>query len=118
MTRDEILNMPAGRAMDSIIESAIFNNMCVAYSGTVLYENWFYDKAGNGFQAPPKYYSTNISAAWEVVEKYKDKFESMYYEFGKWVVLWAFNSDDGAESIKAETVPLAICRAALLAVME
>lgn len=101
LTREQILNMPAGSEMDSLITTHIF---CV-----------------DGFWHGIKPYSTNISAAWDVVEKLLQKY-SVYIE-GKdneWFcdiepldehVCLEFNTT-------APTAPLAICHAALLAILE
>lgn len=91
--------MPAGRALDEQIARQIFNCQDVKWA-----------------EAP--HYSTDIAAAWQVVERMKP--------LGIWLVdlqdyyKAAFlNSDDdvvGGE-VSAETAPLAICRAALKAVV-
>lgn len=89
--------MPAGRELDEQIARQIFNWQDVK-------------------RAEAPYYSTNIAAAWQVVERMKP--------LGVWLVdlqdyyKAAFlNSDDdvvGGEA-SAETAPLAICCAALKA---
>ena len=108
MNRDEILNMPAGRGMDEMVTQKIFMT--------------------DGFWHGVKDYSTDISAAWEVVEKMcdGDKNKFMIYRFGfgpkkpkiRWRVSWGQGWENLLSYCDAESAPLAICRAALLAVME
>jgi len=65
---------------------------------------------------PLRPYSTDIAAAWEVVEKFISEGVSIYRDDrqpskGKWYALFG----DGC-GVEADTVPLAICLAALKAV--
>lgn len=93
MTRDEILAMPAGREMDVLVGRHVM------------------DLVG-----PPDLYweySTDISAAWMVVEKFPAV--SLTFRGKYWFC--DVNQVDFDYS-QAETAPLAICRAALLAVTE
>jgi hypothetical protein len=67
-------------------------------------------------------YSTEIAAAWEVVEKIKTQvkaetdsrdFTIMYVD-NKWLVGWALEYDGGMDKlVSADTAPHAICLAAL-----
>jgi hypothetical protein len=110
MTRDEILNMPAGREMDVTIGYHVMDLV-----------------------APPGVYpeySTDIAAAWEVVEKISEQKNAQVYictnfssEFGDTFYVEIYKNWDGEQeqiltSATAETAPLAICRGALLAVIE
>ena len=76
----------------------------------------------NLFKAAPRRYSTDISAAWELVEKmlerggceigcYADK------SGGKWFEVNVITMN-GEVTVTAHTVSEAICKAALLAVMD
>jgi hypothetical protein len=105
MSRDEILNMPAGREMDVTIGYHVM-----------------------GLVAPPEIYpeySTDIAAAWEIVAKHPHYFQLVRSNETGWrpspwgAMLWRcrFYAPEKFEA-RAETAPLAICRAALLAVME
>ncbi len=98
MTRDEILNMKAGRTMDALIAMEIFevDRNTPGFSG--LY-SWVKD------------YSTQISAAWEIIEKF-DNHCLLNNVHGVWEVY--LSNKEG----KSKSAPLAICRAALLAVMK
>jgi len=112
MNNDEILNMPAGREMDVLIAGAIFGN---------VKNSWDWE-----FTLPS--YSTNISAAFDVAEKLSaewdfaivnnqnfGKYPDLHYGFR----LQALDEDSHIKTIFAlgETAALAICRAALLAVV-
>lgn len=62
-------------------------------------------------------YSTDIAAAWEVVEKmWSSKYEAFVRTFrGQWSASFADNGNIIGQ-VDAETAPLAICRAVLKAV--
>jgi len=73
----------------------------------------------NTFRLPP--YSTDIAAAWTVVEKLIERTpeEDIHIEHlhGEWAVDCFYSVHFGGwdECVLAETAPLAICRAALIA---
>ena len=108
MTHDEILKMPAGREMDELVIQQ-FMKWKVIWRGDTGYA-YNDGKYGARINWHP---STDIAAAWEVMEK---GFE-MGYPFrlfgytGDWSCTMRFTA-------YAEIAPLAICRAALFAVME
>lgn len=134
MTRDEILNMPAGYEMNKLIAEHIFGMWIEENHGMAGGFYW----VGNGVQfgdmrvqnVPD--YSTDISAAWEVYEKIisdcksnngePDFFMLNAYqacpERGWYIAkIWAHYDGDIVEfELTAPSAPLAICRAALLAV--
>jgi hypothetical protein len=96
MTRDEILNMPAGREMDVTIGYHVMDLV-----------------------APPEIYpeySTDIAAAWEVVEQMQKN--GYCFDADGNALRRRIRFGVGQEIGEAETMPLAICRAALLAFME
>ena len=118
MSRDEILNLPAGSEIDALIEEKIFDRtLCGNNLGS-------YIKKPNGYEDLRliKKYSTDISAAWKVVEEVAGP-ESLLsativgqYAGGQWRCL--FSNAFDAFDVTADTAPLAICRAALLTVMK
>jgi hypothetical protein len=68
-----------------------------------------------GCAVPPRY-STDITAAWEVVEK-MPRLELIKYPGGHFFAGTGYADEDGWEfEAEAPTAPLAICRAALKAV--
>ena len=113
MTRDEIINMPAGRELDALVDKYIVK---------LAYE--FPAGMWNGLHT----YSTDIAAAWYVVEKMIDlKFESNIYIDRAYLRPYVYTvtfygeGEDGFRpryQFEGEELPLTICRAALLAVME
>ena len=109
MTRDEILNMPAGREMDALIAVAIGwvieDVTAISPSGS----KWARNVHGDDAWLP--YYSTDIAAAWEVVVEFNNEC-TLNNVHGIWGV--HFHGGVG----ESKSAPLAICRAALLAVME
>jgi hypothetical protein len=108
MTSDEILNMPAGLHLDALITTRIF---CV-----------------DGFWHGQKPYSLDISAAWEIVEKFVSQgYKFHIYRYGNWNKkngkrCWQAYMGDPQLNLfpyaNADTAPLAICRAALLTTLE
>ena len=93
MTREEILRMKPGRELDELV-------MC-----EVMKENFFYG---------PSHYSTNIEAAWQLVLRVTS---NMNFEIGYLHNKW-FCSINNKWPVEAETAPEAICKSALLAVLD
>lgn len=136
MTREEILSLPAGRELDVLVAEKVMGWRCTigetSHKGRVI--AWpFPDRSGIEFEP-----STDIAAAWLVVEHIRGwkplcrRDPCDYFAIdspqvgndypdppGAWCVGW--HDYAGGERIssveaKADTAPLAICRAALLAV--
>ena len=109
MTREEILNMEAGREMDALVAKMVTHNNYV-------------------FNNEHPSYSTNIASAWEVVEKLgynwtltRDvgKCGNDYETAGDMTYRFIYAAPGlPMEGVTADPAPLAICRAALLAVLE
>lgn len=133
MTRDEILNMPAGREMDALVFAKLFGKMPFRVGPG---EKWVftnereYLEEGDAYfldehQAPSRVpeYSTDIAAAWTIRDALGKPIsvmesvlgDSFFCEF-----LLGYDEGDEAKTVEAfaETVSLAICRAALLVAME
>lgn len=124
MTRDEILAMPAGRELDTLVAENVMGETKPIYAHepghllAIKHGSWYclpeFDK-GDECEWRAQSFSSDISAAWEVVEKLKEFKPIINYDpfHKKWFV--RFN---GGEFHSAEVAPLAICRASLLAVLE
>lgn len=116
MTRDEILNMPAGLRLNELIAEYVMKLDRTKPGQWRESVDWWV----NGLPSECPDYSTDISAAWQVVEK----FYSMTFDRwsnGKEFRCYLVTARDGKNCdgmAVADTAPLAICRAALLAVME
>lgn len=112
MNRDEILNMPAGREMDTLIVEKVMG-LKVDYEFDEPHVPSLRDKYDEWGYLPN--YSTDILAAWEVVEELKGLKPILNYDpqSQKWYMRL-----NGGSYCSADTAPLAICRVALLAVME
>jgi hypothetical protein len=122
VTREDIEKMEAGRELDFLVAVNVMN-LCVldtlqSYGdGCVMsdkgMDEWFkhseYGKIADPDSLEP--YSANISAAWEVMEKF-DR-----YEIGLWEGKVSAALGTPGYYAHGETAQLAICRAALLAVM-
>jgi len=116
--RDEILATEPGRLLDALVAEYVvgIKEHRKAYPES-------FDERVIWFRNPPNvtayyvpFYSTDISAAWEVVEmfsyidihRYDDFFACAIYPIGNSAVIRA----------RGKTMPEAICKAALLAVMD
>lgn len=131
MTPDEIAAMPAGREMDARVAETVMGWLVVEGGGEDWYERlvtrWpclVMFPAGNVCLHRSEYGeseswkpSTDIAAAWEVVEHLQKS--------GWWLLLTSPRKSTplwtavlpGLVYSESETAPLAICRAALLAVV-
>ncbi len=138
LTRDEILTMPAGREMDTLVAEHVmgqtdFTHLEQKYfegateDGTDGWDGWYCPRCMNYHEKCVKNYSTHLDYAWEVVEKLKSmgiNVELNIYigdgyscYLGKEVPNMA-GLQEIAESAHAPSMSLAICRAALLTVIE
>lgn len=135
MTRDEILAMPAGREMDALVATEVmewhwYKFIEPEYVDFGAKGAWL--DSGNRVMHNEWYPSTDIGAAWEVVEKMKNDWQQI---IPSWARFWRIVSlRDGTWDVMVGTenattqriiaratdksLPLAICRAALLTVME
>jgi hypothetical protein len=112
--------MEAGREMDALMAEKVFNKPPSYYNCPHFDENGRILSFCSCPSLPP--YSTDIVAAWQVVEKmdhldcaieYSVKNDEVSEQFGRWFVLFGEELEKGAF---ADTAPLAICRAARMAV--
>jgi|SRR3990170_898451 len=114
LTAEQIDSMPAGRELDVLIAEKVME--------------WKYISGArirDGFDTPR--FSTDISAAWEVVEKFDYLYlfrldhpiEDYAGRIGRWEAKLVFKEKRGVDKrfyyALADTAPLAICRAALKA---
>jgi hypothetical protein len=113
MTRDEILNMPAGKKMDELTAFHVMDwGKRLTLSGLEIYVNkeTGRDMIGAELWQPSKF----IVYAWTAAEKMGAEITLAYR--GKY---WFcdFGNQDNWDYSQSDAAPLAICRAALLAVM-
>jgi hypothetical protein len=108
----KIDEMQAGREMDALVAEKVMElpKDLISTHGPLFYTR------KNGTQVKIKeiqYYSTEIAAAWEVVEKLRETGKHFFIrDTGNNEILVKFSYLYGTGTI-ANTVPLAICRAAL-----
>jgi hypothetical protein len=127
MTRDEILAMESSRELDALVAEKVM--------GVEVVKGWI----DWGRKGPIKRYSTDISVAWEIVERKEFMPLKLYKCWDKsgtdrglgWCVNWCIDGEclcntpasgnmecpEGNE-VWAKTAPEAICKAALLAMEE
>ncbi len=110
MTKEEILSLKPGRELDALVAKMVM--------GLGKYDSW------EEFELKP--YSTDISAAWEIIEQFpifelekESIFASSHYLPPTWLEdgIWCVLTDDRWNRFVGygETAPEAICKAALLA---
>jgi hypothetical protein len=138
MTRDEILNMPAGREMDALIAEKVMGECAHTLHNYAKdnrddfgdYITWRCRKCKKAFRGLAysnrdivcEHYSTWIAAAWEVVEKMQGDWWKMEFLTGIHAAEFEKPNmkceDQTYHEATADKMPLAICRAALLATLE
>lgn len=108
MTRDEILKMQAGREMDALVHANIFGAVSVKMKNVFPGFDGFVFADQDGKFCPVPKYSTDIGAAWQIVEHFHNE-ATLNNVHGVWEV--------HLQGIcgKSQSAPLAICRSALLA---
>lgn len=109
--------LQAGRELDALIATRIFNQSPpdgFAQSGhewrrvhQVSIDTYFV------VESWPERYSTDIAAAWKVVEQIEKTIYLYRIKSGR----WKFRIGSYLATVEADTAPLAICRAALKAVL-
>jgi hypothetical protein len=133
MTRDEILAEPAGRELDNLVALRVMGYKFPTFEEMkeTAEEQWKDQPSCihffRGFDAwledgefkwkyNSKSYSTDISAAWEVVEKFDFPEIKVQLRNHEGPSLWKCILADGWAT--GRTAPEAICKASLIAVME
>ena len=119
MTEQEIREMPAGREMDALVAEKVMGSVCGGMCGVLPMPSGYRQVDGYCFVHSPQPYSTRISAAWKVVEVLLSAWGfTLTWLKGKWHVGLTrdINGDRTTVMAHEETVPLAICCAALLTV--
>ncbi len=122
ITREEILNMPAGIEIDMLIATEVFKRTAHPKN-----PKKFLGRLGR--YVSPRHYSHAISAAWEILEFISSKYEcstaiGREYPFQRGTYCARFvggklfyDTPELKMYALAETAPLAVCRCALLAVI-
>jgi len=115
MNRDKILKMEAGRELDVLVARILFGNLPFIQkrkraAKKDYYSIWAVKTKSGGYGKLP-FYSTDIAAAWQIAEKLQEFYPCLWKEDGYWECLFAVEY----ATATADTAPLAICRAALLA---
>jgi len=118
MTRDEVLAMKPGRELDARVAEKVmgwtYGHPCPEGMDCL---HWVDEKGEVRDHKPPQY-STDISAAWEVLEKFFwVQVTANPPHIWKATVITSPAKGSVAATAKGFTAPEAICKAALLAVM-
>ena len=123
MTKEEILAMEAGKELNKLIGEEIFELEVKDFWPVEPKPNGYsyhmrVSAEGSGYRQAwdlLPHYSTDISAAWPVVEKLKDYYPKI--EFNQYSRKWEVEFLLCAIAL-ADTAPEAICKAALLTKLE
>lgn len=133
MTRDEILNMPAGREIDNFVAEKVMGwHIATDQFGSdwVDSENRYQHKVSSddydddeNFHLIAWHPSESIMWAWEVVDEMKKRgrnFQMIQYAYNRTYATFenGLDSDNWTEANGEGCTPLAICRAALLITLE
>jgi hypothetical protein len=135
MNRDEILTMEAGREMDALVSELVMEipltqpmgEYFVTHDMAMDAQDMSLEGTSMGVewgQIQPEPYSTDISAAWDVVKRMQCKGFEVCVNTGTWdhPSQWHVNFSNPERrthfDVHSDTAPLSICRSALLAVME
>jgi hypothetical protein len=117
MTREDILAMPAGRELDALVAEKVLDFALMHEVVQPEGENWFTYHHNMGYYR----YSSNISAAWEVVEKFStyrmQKLRDNDHRLVDGKAHQCFLNKNG-NCAYGHTATEAICKAALIAKME
>jgi hypothetical protein len=131
MTEDDIRKMDAGREMDALVAEIVMElelSEIDGYYRTTVTLTRYPAPGFTRFDTEPwnkeiPEYSTDIAAAWEVVKKMQSPPDEYFFGIKmtpaiphKGKPCW--HVELGGIFAYAETAPLAICRAALLAVIQ
>lgn len=123
LMRKRILNMEPGPELDALVAEHIFKwNEAKRKTGTCLCGRDEWCEICRPSHSHSRY-STDIKEAWQVVEellpKMVDSFLIGRYVLNNWVATLTVSAEnEKAYQVKANTAPEAICKVALLAVME
>lgn len=128
MTPQEIDAMEAGRELDRLVAEKVMGWSSMFWreagtDGTYTWPGGWYGAGPNHEAYLSKSYSTDIEAAWEVFMHFPDTHKGIYHTQRKslgWTLgqpmIWKCTIG-ATNTVEADTAPLAICRAALKAVL-
>lgn len=118
LSREEILAMPAGRELDALVAEKVMG-LDIVSNGLKYEPRYYLPEYERTYHRAVPVYSTDISAAWEVAEKFGEmsvrKYQTMSLGY-RWVCRIYVNEEDVIAN--GLTAPEAICKSALIAVNE
>lgn len=119
----DINTMPAGPEMDALVAEKVMGHKVGFPFTDSPDEGWVKDPNSmvGGYKCRLPRYSTDIAAAWEVVEKMKSTWGEFILKYGECLVRdrWGLHLAWCSPVCGyGETAPLAICRAAIKNCME
>jgi hypothetical protein len=128
MNREEILQLNSGREIDILVAEQVMGwqveldpyrvHRLDHYFSTKKNNKWWRKPEGGWYDSPPSY-SSDITAAWEVVERMNSRGQAIFMlkTFDLNQVAFDQPSKANPDYITEKTVAGAICKAALVATM-
>lgn len=116
MTKDEIMEMVPGRELDVLIATKVMgrdDSFGVLTTTRMVMDDTCGRKLPDGYKKRTPYYSTDISAAWKVVERLYPITIYHHSTIGDEV---GYRVTIGGVIITGQTAPETICKAALLTI--
>jgi hypothetical protein len=112
----DITNMPPSPELDALMAKQVMGwELKQVFLSDAYITAW---DAGNGYYRPVWSWSpsTDIACAFEVVEKMQAEPDEWFFQIARTTVISPnWYAEFGGKMVRAETAPLAICRAALAA---
>lgn len=116
MTKEEILTMKAGEELDKLVAEAL-GDVSEVTGSDKCYRHFQENPAYGGWSIPAPV-STDISAAWQVVDRLVDSVRHYMFDLRKVYVNTLWEASFQGRVAQGVTAPEAICKAALLAELD
>lgn len=111
--------MEAGRELDALVAARVMGLTVEPRGGEPRYYNeTMREQYGGAWTSPVPHYSTDLLAAWEVLDMMRGRGFGVVVSDAGATVPWAVDFDDGkvGVNVQSASLPVAICNAALFAV--
>jgi hypothetical protein len=128
INREEILQLSSGREIDILVAEQVMGWIVESepyrlqrldrYFSTTKNNKWWRNPEGGWYDIPPSY-SSDITAAWEVVKRMNSRGQAIFMlkTFDQNQVAFDQPSKANPDYITGKTVAGAICKAALVATL-
>lgn len=123
MNREQIMNMEPGRELDALVAENVLG-WTASFGPWGITDYWTNDKMESTHKVGEFKPSTDIATAWEVVEKIQKTHHFMLsrdVRYKQYMALFEIHGDEPPYEpfeYESDSMPEAICKAALLAVLD